>query len=82
MKSAAGHEKGSTKSLDDRVSPAAFRCSDRVQTASYSIANERLAKRVTFRSLAAINNAADAPLGLRMPATTTSVSKTNRSHHM
>lgn len=58
--------------------PAAAQCSARIHTASYSSIRATLASNWTCPSNAAPSSAADAPDGLRIAATTTSVSSTSR----
>jgi hypothetical protein len=53
-------------------------CSARRHAASYSSARATLANNVTLPARARINSAAEAPVGLRMAATTTLVSSTSR----
>src|SRR6202142_3151865 len=57
-------------------SPASSRCSDRRQTASYSMAGGTLSSSVACPFRTARRMAADAPVGLRIAATTASVSIT------
>lgn len=64
------------------LSPEASTCSARLQVASYSTTNATLATIVNSPRRAAINNAAEAPDGLRNAATMTSVSRTHCMSHV
>src|ERR1035441_10886287 len=59
-------------------SPASIRCSNLRQTASYSMARGTLSNNVACPCRTARIMAAEAPVGLRMAATTASVSGTSR----